>query len=88
MNKKNSMAALVASMDFLLSTYSAQEIEDTLFLAFERANLLSDGDLDTDRETRSTIHTELRTIFRIIAADNTVILKLIKSCQNNTTEIT
>ena len=88
MNKKNSMAALVASLDFLLSTYSAQEIEDTLFLAFERANLLSDGDIDEDREMRSAIHTELRTIFRIIAADHTVILKIVKSCQNNTTETT
>lgn len=88
MNKKNSVATLVASMDFLLSTYSAEEIEDTLFLAFERANLLSDGDHDEDREMRSAIHTELRTIFRIIAADHTVIIKLIKSCQNNTIETT
>lgn len=88
MNTKNAVATAVASMEHLLSTYSAEEIEDTLFLAFERANLLSEGDSDQDREMRSGIHTELRAIFRAIAADHTIFIKLITSCQNNTTETT
>ena len=88
MYTEKTQSALLEAVENLLSNYNAEEIEDTLFVAFERANLLSDGDHDEDREMRSGIHTELRTIFRIIAADHTVILKIVKSCQNNTTEIT
>ena len=92
MNTKTQTATLLASINFLFENYSAKEIEDTLFQSFERANILSEGDHDDDREKRSAIHTELRTIFRTIADCPEIIPQIKKQWKTiqkpNTTEIT
>ena len=88
MSTEKKTADILASLSFLLENYSPKEVEDTLFIAFERANLLSDGDLDQDRETRSAIHTELRTIFRNLADCPELITKIKNQWKPNITETT
>lgn len=88
MNTNEKSKSIAASLEVLLHTYSAKEVEDTLFLAFERANLLSEGDHEADRETRSGIHTELRIIFRSLADCPELITKIKNQWNHNTTEIT
>lgn len=88
MSTEKKTAEILESLAILVNVYSAKEVEDTLFLAFERANLLSDGDLEQDRETRSAIHTELRAIFRNLADCPELITKLENQWKPNTTEIT
>lgn len=88
MSTEKKTAEILAAVERLLTDYSPKEVEDTLFLTFERANLLSDGDREQDRETRSAIHTELRTIFRNLADSPELITKIKNQWKTNITEIT
>ena len=88
MSIEKKTAEILAAIERLLTDYSPKEVEDVLFLAFERANLLSDGDHESARETRSAIHTELRTIFRNLADSPELITKIKNQWKHNTTEIT
>lgn len=78
MKNQDFTATAAAHADFLFSNMTPQEVEDVLFHTFERANLHSEGDFQNDREARSLVHGELRSLMRLFAAKPKKFRKLLK----------